>query len=340
MSAGPQLDPGADAPAPPDATAWTKRPEGGGRFAIWLIRTIALKLGRFPSRLLLWPITLYFYLRRGPERRASRAYLARVLPHRPRWTDVARHLHVFASTILDRVFMLTEQFRRFDIRTHGLEELHRVLDPGRGAILLGAHVGSFEALRVLSLERPDILVRAVLDTGQNPAITAMLDALNPKIASTVIDASQEGTAIVLAIKEECERNAVVTLLGDRARPGEPAVPVRFLGDVAHFPASPWLIAAALRTPVVLCFGMYRGGKRYDLYFEKFADLVDVPRRERQAALTRYMQAYAERLAHHLRDAPYNWFNFYDFWRPHASTTAASLPARPAAADGAGSSARA
>jgi predicted LPLAT superfamily acyltransferase len=312
--------------APPDdATAWTKRPEGGGRFAIWLIRTIALKLGRWPARALLWPITLYF--------------LARVLPHSPRFVDVLRHVHAFASVILDRVFMLTEQFRRFDIRTHGLAELHESIDPGRGAILLGAHVGSFEALRVLSLERPDIRVRAVLDTGQNPAITAMLDALNPAIAATVIDASQDGTAIVLAIKEECERNAVVTLLGDRARPGEPAVPVRFLGDEAWFPASPWLIAAALRVPVVLCFGLYRGGNRYDLYFERFSEHVEIPRRERQAALARHVQAYADRLAHHVRSAPCNWFNFYDFWRPHAPTTA-SLPARAVAGDGAGGAARA
>jgi predicted LPLAT superfamily acyltransferase len=193
---------------------------------------------------------------------------------------------------------------------------------------------------VLSLERPDIVVRAVLDTGQNPAITEMLNALNPAIANTVIDASQDGTAIVLAIKEEVERNAVVTLLGDRARPGEPSVPVQFLGETAYFPASPWLIAAALRTPVVLCFGMYRGGNRYDLYFEKFADLVEVPRRERQAALTRYVQAYSERLAHHVRGAPFNWFNFYDFWRPHAHPTAASIPARDAAGDRAGGAARA
>lgn len=327
--------------APADATAWTKRPEGGGRFAIWLIRGIALKLGRWPARLLLWPITLYFFLRRGPERRASRDYLARVLPHPPGAFDVLRHLHAFASTILDRVFMLTEQFRRFfDIRTHGLEQLHRALDDNRGAILLGAHVGSFEALRVLSLERPDIVVRAVLDTGQNPAITEMLNALNPAIAQTVIDASQEGTAIVLAIKEEVERNAVVTLLGDRARPGELAVPVQFLGDTAWFPASPWLIAAALRTPVVVCFGMYRGGNRYDLHFETFASLVEIPRRERQAALARYVQRYADRLAHAVREAPLNWFNFYDFWRPHATPIADPQPARAAADAGAGGTARA
>ena len=31
-----------------------------------------------------------------------------------------------------------------------------------------------------------------------------------------------------------------------------------------------------------------------------------------------MQRYADRLAHYARSAPYNWFNFYDFWRPAQS----------------------
>ena len=53
---------------------WKERPEGGGRFAIWLIRSIAQVGGRAVSRVLLLPITLYFLLVRGPERRASRAY--------------------------------------------------------------------------------------------------------------------------------------------------------------------------------------------------------------------------------------------------------------------------
>ena len=51
---------------------WQSRPEGGGRFAIWLIRTIALYGGRPVARSILYPITLYFYWRRGPEREASR----------------------------------------------------------------------------------------------------------------------------------------------------------------------------------------------------------------------------------------------------------------------------
>ena len=41
---------------------WKQRPEGGGRFALWLIRTIARRGGRSVSRVLLYPITLYFLL--------------------------------------------------------------------------------------------------------------------------------------------------------------------------------------------------------------------------------------------------------------------------------------
>ena len=51
---------------------WKQRPEGGGWFAIWLIRNIARYGGRAVARVLLYPITLYFLLVRGPERKASR----------------------------------------------------------------------------------------------------------------------------------------------------------------------------------------------------------------------------------------------------------------------------
>lgn len=294
--------------------AWNERPEGGTSFTMRFFRNLALACGRGAGRLLLLPTVAYFLLRRGPERRASRAYLARVFGRPPTWLDLFRHLHCFSATILDRAFMLAESFRRFDIRSHGLVELHRVIDSGRGTLLLGSHLGSFEALRVLSLKRPDVQVRVVLDVGQNPQLTATLNALNPAIAATVIDAGQDGTAIVLAIREALERNAIVTLLADRARPGDAAVRCDFLGASAPFPTGPWLIAAALKVPVCLCFGLYRGGNRYDLHFETFADAVEIPRSGRQAALAQVIARYAARLEHYARLAPYNWFNFYDFWQ--------------------------
>ena len=293
---------------------WKDRPEGGGFFAIWLIRTIAKHLGRRVARPLLWPITAYFLIKRGPERRASRAYLSRVLGRPATLWDGAKHVHTFASTILDRVFLLGGALDSYDVTINRVEEVHNILDEGRGVLLFGSHLGSFDVLRVLATRRPDYVIRVVLDKGQSPALMKMLDALNPSIAASVIDASQDGPSVVMAMKQALDEGALVAMLVDRARPDEPALSAPFLGGIARFPTTPWLIAAALKVPVVLGFGLYRGGNRYDLCFEAFEPrALDVPRSARAQALALLIRRYASRLETMTHDAPYNWFNFYDFW---------------------------
>lgn len=293
---------------------WQRRPEGGNRTALRMITAIARVAGRRPARLLLFPVTGYFLLARGPERRASRAYLTRVLGRPARLTEVARHIHAFASTILDRVFLLAGELDRFDVRSQGELPVMAHLAAGRGVLMFGSHLGSFEALRVLAVAHPEIKLRVVLDVGHNPALTALLDELNPEVARGVIDAGQGGPSVLLAIKEATDAGALVALLVDRSHPGQSVHPVEFLGDVANFPLTPWYLASVLDVPLALAFGLYRGGNRYDLAFELLSDGLSIPRKERHAKLTALVQAYASRLQHHARDAPYNWFNFYDFWQ--------------------------
>ncbi len=292
---------------------WKHRREGGSRFAIWLIRGIGKYGGRGIARPLLVPITAYFLLRRHAERQGSLTYLNRVLGRRATLWDAARHIHTFASTILDRVFLLSEDTRRFDVEIRGVDKVHAQLDQGRGVLLFGSHLGSFEVLRVLARQRPDYTIRVVLDKAHNPAMTQLLDALNPEIASTVIDASQDGPSIMLAIKEAADQGALIALLVDRTQPGDPAVAADFFGKPALFPSAPWLIASVLKVPVCLAFGLYHGGNRYSLQFETFADVIDIPRHQRKTGVAALIQRYAARLEHYARQAPYNWFNFYDFW---------------------------
>ncbi len=300
----------------PAHTDWKARGEGGGFIALWLIARVATRFGRGIARPLLWPITAYFLFRRGPERRASIAYLSRMFGRPARLAEGARHVHTFASTILDRVFLLGGDLDRFDVNVSGLEDLHRLLDQGRGLLLFGSHLGSFDVLRVLATRRPDYIIRVVLDKSQSPALMKLLDALNPTIANSVIDASQDGPSVAIAMKAALDEGALVAMLVDRARPGEPAISVPFLDAPARFPTTPWLLAAALKVPVALGFGLYRGGRRYDLRFEAFEEhAVEVPRSARAQALTLLIRRYASRLETMARDAPYNWFNFYDFWAP-------------------------
>lgn len=293
---------------------WQSRPEGGGRFALWLIRTIALRGGRPLGRLVLYPITLYFYLRRGPERLASRRFLERVLRKPVTSWQVMKHIHSFAAITLDRIFLLAHGERGFDITVEGLEALEATIAEGRGVLLLGTHQGSFEALRALSSRRPGIPLRVVLDKQKTPAMTELLEALSPDIGANVIDASLGGPSITLAMAEACEQGAMVALLADRGREHEVLRRTPFLGEPAPFPVGPWLLAHSLRVPVMLCFGLYEGGNRYRLIFEPFADRVEIPRQDRAHALDVWLARFAHRVEHYVHVAPYNWFNFYDFWQ--------------------------
>ena len=306
---------------------WQQRPEGGGHFAIWLIRTIGLYCGRRFARLFLYPITLYFYFRRAPERRSSYEYLQRVFGRPANAWQVMKLIHAYACTILDRVFLLARGLKGFDVRTQGLEHLHEQLDAGRSVLLLGAHYGSFEAARVLATHRPQYKLRLVMDKTKMPALTEVLGALAPDLAAGIIDAARGGTDVVLAISEAVRQgSSMVALLGDRGRAHETLRMATFLGDPAPFPVAPWQIAAALELPVLLCLGTYRGGNRYDLVFEPLADRVVLPRGGREAALDAYIQHYAARLEHYVRDAPYNWFNFYDFWNAESAPETQPAPA--------------
>ena len=150
-----------------------------------------------------------------------------------------------------------------------------------------------------------------MNTKHNAALTDLLDRLNPAVAATVLPLG--GPASLLAVKETLAVGGVVGLLGDRYAPGEPTVSCTFFGQPAVFPTGPLILAAVTKVPVVLLFGLYRGGNRYDVYFEDLAECVDLDRSDRDRAVRDWVQRYAVRLEYYSRQAPYNWFNFYDFW---------------------------
>jgi predicted LPLAT superfamily acyltransferase len=309
---------------------WQQR-EGGGVVAIWLIRTVALGFGRRVARLLLYPIALYFFLRRADERAASRAYLARVLGRPVRSRDVFHHIHLFAGTLLDRLFFLARGERDFQVETEGLQHLDRWIDVGRGVLLVGSHQGSFEALRALGARRPDVPLRVVLDKQKTPALTTVLEALAPDVGAAVIDASRGGASVALAMAEGAAQGAMVALLADRGHRDEATRRVPFLGTPAPFPVGPWLLAAALKIPVVLCMGIYLGGNRYRLIFEPFSDGIAIPRAQRAAALDEIVEHYVRRVEHYARAYPFNWFNFYDFWQEDECADGAPAAHAPVAA---------
>jgi predicted LPLAT superfamily acyltransferase len=290
---------------------WLQARERGSpallRFMIWVTRT----LGRAVGRALLPPIVLYFVVFSRRARAASRAWLTRALGRPATLGDVYRHYHTFAATLLDRVYLLSGRWGYFDVRLHGDAALRAIVARGRGCVLLGSHLGSFEALRAAAVFGAHWPLAMLMDNANAQKVADAFGALNPELAGMIIEAGTPDSLI--RAKARLDGGALLGILGDRLRPGDKAAPCPFLGGTMQFPEAPYVIAAVLGAPVVLCFGLYRGGRRYDLHFEVFRDPLEVPRGDRAAAIAALAREYAARLEYYALSAPYNWFNFYDVW---------------------------
>ncbi|HEX7928250.1 MAG TPA: lipid A biosynthesis acyltransferase [bacterium] len=290
---------------------WMQQTERGTASAIRLIIWIGLSVGRPVARALLYPITLYFLLTASYQRRASRLYLHRVLGCPVTWWHVARHIHAFASTILDRIYLLDDQAQRLDIRLHGVELLQAQVASGRGALLLGSHLGSFEVLRALAVVNLNLPLRILMYRNHNAVITRLLDQINPTVARSVIELGTPDSMI--RVSESLAKGCLVGILGDRVAESRKITQCQLLGGTVTLPTAPILLAHRLEVPILLFFGLYRGGNRYDVYFETFAPRVTLDDRRRAEQVQAWMQRFADRIAIHAQDAPYNWFNFYDVW---------------------------
>ena len=273
-----------------EADRWATLPERGTPASLRAIAWVAVHIGRRAARLLLYPITVYFLFAARAARRMSREYLKRVRSDSAYWWHVLRHFHCFAATILDRVYLLRGEFERFGVTIHGKEILQSQIESGKGSILLGSHVGAFEVLRALGVMERGFPLKVLMDTAHNRNITRFFDALNPKIAATVIAPDQPDTLI--RVKESLDDGYFLGMLGDRVSGGDKTTQCQFLGAPATFPAGPVLLAAMMRCPVILFFGLYRGGNRYEIYFERFADEIVLNRDRRAESIQLWTQRYA------------------------------------------------
>jgi len=275
------------------ARHWLDFPERGTPVMLQLIHAIAVSIGRWAARLLLYPIALYFLISAHVARRVSYDYLKRVRGRPAHWWHVFRHFHCFAATILDRVYLLRGEFQRFDVTLHHKEILHRRVESGKGCILLGSHLGSFEVLRTLGVTQQNFSLKVLMDIAHNENISRFLDALNPEIANTVIVPDQPDT--LLRVKESLDAGFLIGTLGDRISSDGKTTQCHFLGAPAIFPAGPILLAAVMHCPVILFFGLYRGGNHYEIYFDQVAQEVMLNRDRRAEDIQHCMQRYVDRL---------------------------------------------
>ena len=304
--------------SPPE---WARAAERGNRFALQLMAFIAVACGRRVARLVLHPITAYFLLFAPTPRRHARRYLQRALGRPVRLRDLYRHFHTFAATVLDRVYFARGRIDAFDLQVCGAAAMDELVAQGRGAVLLGAHMGSFEALHAVGTQRPGLRVAMAMFPDNARMIHGLLQAIAPNFHLDIITIGRPQST--LAMRDWLDGGGLVGLLADRtladtgARGGLVTLP--FLGSPARFHDGPLRLAMLLKRRVMFMVALYRGGRSYDVRFEPLADFTELPTdpAQRDNRLHEALAAYVARLEVLCREAPTNWFNFFDFWNDDA-----------------------
>jgi predicted LPLAT superfamily acyltransferase len=298
------LDPVA---APPH---WSRHRERGSAALLRLMIWIAFHLGWPVARAIVVGIAAYFFATSARSRSSSAEFLQRATGRPARAREVFRHVHTFAATLLDSVFLVAGRTTRFRIDIQGLDRLTAALAEGRGCVLLGAHFGSFEVLRAAARHAP-VPVRPVMYRRATGRLAATLEALDPALASAIIDLG--APEAVLLVREAVLRGEIVGMLMDRSLGAQKLVTSDFLGAPAAFPAGPLILAASLDAPVLLFWGIRTGPRQYSVAFEPFAERIVLRRADRAADLRHWVGRYVASLEEKCRAHPFNWANFYPFW---------------------------
>ncbi len=292
--------------------SWRLQREKGHPFLLRLLTWAMLNLGRKTMIFLLCPAVFYYFLSAADARRASRGFLRQALHRSPRWWQIYRHFLTFAIVTADRILFLAGREKHFSFEIHGGEIFERYRH--QGCILLAAHFGSFDALRVMGTRTQSIPMRILLDIEHNRNVMNLLQRLDPELAAGVIDARTPGPGLALLLNECLGKGEMIGIMADRGGEAEAVQPLIFFDRPAPFPTGCWQLGAILQVPVIACFGIFLGGNRYALHFEVIAERLGNSRRERAPAIAAAMGIYSQRLQHHAGRHPYNWFNFYDFWQ--------------------------
>ncbi len=310
-----------------EGAEWRRSPERGSITLLRAMAGVSLVLGRPAGRLILYLIAAYFFCFAPTARRNMRTYLRRALGREPHASDRFRLILSFATTIHDRLYLLAGRYRLFEVTVEGESLFQDLIDRNLGAVLMGAHMGSFEVLRSVGGRRRELSIVMVMYEENARKLNAVMASTRTPDPPEIIALGHVDT--MLQIRKRLDEGALLGILADRRFGDEPVVPVSFLGATAQLPVGPMRAAALLRQRVVFMLGLYRGGNRYHVVFEPIADFaLSPPGPPDPATVAAAIQRYGALLERYCRSDPYNWFNFFDFWPVPADPVAACLEVAP------------
>jgi predicted LPLAT superfamily acyltransferase len=224
---------------------------------------------------------------------------------------VYRNYYLFGQVILDKTATMGGFDAKFTFDFDGEEYLRQMARDGKGGLFISAHIGNFEMAGHM-LERLDTMVNIIMLDAEHQKIKNYLSSFTRK-SFNIISLTADN-AHVYAISHALENHEIVCMHGDRFIRGSKTIASEFFGEKALFPTGPFYLAMKYGVPVSFVFAMKESAKHYHyfatsptLYHQQGSPI------KRDEMLKKIIDDYIQVMEEKVKQYPYQWFNYYDFW---------------------------
>jgi len=276
-------------------------------------------------RFLAYPISFFYYLFAKDARNASKIYIKHILPFtKKRSLSSYKHFVSFSITLLEKVRAWSGRSEDVEKDFGGdLGDLHERLKNKEGVLFICSHLGNSEKLRALAEldeagTEEKISLISIVDFAVTANFNLMLEKLNPRAMINTISADNIGPDTIIMLSDKLKTGSLIVIAGDRVSANsQKTIDLPFLGSTAPFPFGPFYLAALLNTNSYFVFGLRAFDKfsaPYKMFVHKINMDFNCPRAERIEKTKLLAGVFVKYLEQYVTEYPYQWYNFFDFWK--------------------------
>ncbi len=292
--------------------AWQGRSRGsslGYRIFISLLKNFGLEA----AYKLLHPVGLYYRLAMPAVTRPLRYLYRERMGYSEKETAalIRRNIYFFGQTLIDKVATLTGNAGRLTFEEDGVQNVYDLAARGQGGIVVSAHLGNWDVAANM-FENIAAPVSVLMYDGEAEQLKALMAQYDRQRNFNIIYV-RDDLSHIYEMSAALRRGELICMHADRFRPGNRTMVHDFLGEPAHFPAGPFLLASKLRAPVCFVFAFKETTFHY--HFRAWPARSYEGRGASGAEVM--LDEFVRLLEEQLRLYPHQWFNYYDFWKATA-----------------------
>ncbi len=221
---------------------------------------------------------------------------------------VYKSYFTFGQVLIDKIAISAGLCNKFTFDFDGIDILKQLLTEGKGGILISAHIGNFEIAEKFFADIDfNCQIHIVTVDQEHSVIKQYLESITDEKPNVQFIYVKEDLSHIFEINDALSKNHLICFTGDRYFDYSKTMQAEILGKEAYFPAGTFMLASRLKAPVAFVYVMKEPNLHYHLYTRRAPEFKH---RDAQAVLNSYTKSVSQML----KKYPYQWFNYFDFWK--------------------------